>query len=194
MPWTCILLRATDHARLALRRYAEGPCNASPNGVSIHDARALIGTAPVITHPDRETWEVVAPPQPPKTDPRWPTHCACGYVFHDEDEWQLSSHRLYERQDTHEHLTLHEVQPGMLWDAPWLLDMGWAGPDGRSLVLALPDGGQWTIDGPSSNGPGWTRTGEPPHITTRPSILSTRYHGWLTDGVLSDDLEGRTYA
>lgn len=37
---------------------------------------------------------------------------------------------------------------------------------------------------------GWTVTGEAPNITVRPSINAVGvYHGWLTDGVLSDGLE-----
>lgn len=42
---------------------------------------------------------------------------------------------------------------------------------------------------------GWTVTGAPPHITCAPSINAIGdWHGWLRDGVLSDDVEGRTYS
>ena len=199
MPWTCILLIATDQASLALRRYASGkPCLAS--GAGIHAARARIGTAPIIVS-ERGSWHVDSPAQPPATDPRWPEQCVCGYIFGPEDAYQLFRSRLYIRQDTGALLMLAEAEPGMLWDAPWFLDFTppWAGPDGRSLVMRLPGRGEWGIDGPSNNGPGWQRTGMPPSITVRPSILShgsgsvKGYHGWLTDGVLSDDLDGRTY-
>lgn len=198
MSWTCVLLIATDQASLALRRYASSAlCTQSRTG--IHDAETAIGTAPLVIT-ERGIWDVEMP-EPPHDDPRWPTHCICGYAFIDDDAWQVFPSRLYIRQDTGVQITLHEAEPGMIWDAPWYLDFNppWAGPDGRSLVMRLPGGGEWTIDGPSSNGPGWTRTGEPPKITARPSILSygsakrKGYHGWLTDGVLSDDLEGRTY-
>ncbi|MHB1953562.1 MAG: hypothetical protein ACYCOU_07395 [Sulfobacillus sp.] len=41
---------------------------------------------------------------------------------------------------------------------------------------------------------GWTVTGDAPLITVAPSInLVGRYHGWLKNGVLSDDVEGRKY-
>ena len=199
MSWTCVLLIATDRASLSLRRYAaDSRCTVSGHGV--HNARTLIGTAPIVVS-ERGTWDIEGVDQPPHSDSRWPTHCVCGYAFQESDTWQLFKSRLYERQDTHEQLTLHEAEPGMLWDAPWFLDFKdpWAGPDGRSLIMRLPGNGEWAIDGPSSNGPGWTRTGEPPSITVRPSILShpssagPGYHGFLTDGVLSDDLEGRRY-
>lgn len=196
MSWTCVLLIATDRARLSLRRYASGKlCSTSGHG--IHDASTAIGTAPIVIG-ERGTWHVDAE-ELPHTDPRWPAACTCGYRFEDGDAWQLFQDRLYRREDTGALLTLREAEPGMLWDASWFVEMGWAGPDGRSLVMRLPGNGEWTIDGPSQNGPGWERTGEPPRITVRPSILSypstagPGYHGWLTDGILSDDLEGRIY-
>lgn len=41
---------------------------------------------------------------------------------------------------------------------------------------------------------GWTVTGEAPNITVSPSInCQGRYHGWLQNGVLSDDVEGRKF-
>ena len=41
---------------------------------------------------------------------------------------------------------------------------------------------------------GWTVTGTAPNVTVSPSIHAAgRYHGWLRDGVLSDDVEGRTF-
>lgn len=75
-------------------------------------------------------------------------------------------------------------------------------PDGRCLVVKLPGliggvmrGILWHIDHPTSDdGPGWTRTGTPPNVTATPSInFVGYYHGWLTNGVLSDDVEGRTF-
>ena len=190
MSWDCILLVATDQVSLSLRRYADAPCLVKPHGMSMHDARTFIGTAPIVISA-RETWDVEVA-QPAHTDPRWPTQCGCGYVFQEGDTWQLSKNRLYVPQDTGDLLTLHDVEPGMMWETPWFADE-WHGADGRCFTMALPGHGEWTIDGPASNGSGWTRTGEPPKITARPSIASKNYHGWLTDGVLSDDLEGRTY-
>lgn len=61
------------------------------------------------------------------------------------------------------------------------------------LAVVLPSGEYWVIDSIAANGDGWEITGEFPNITARPSVASLGYHGWLTDGVLSDDMEGRTY-
>jgi hypothetical protein len=41
---------------------------------------------------------------------------------------------------------------------------------------------------------GWTVTGAAPNLTCSPSINAIGdWHGWLQNGVLSDDVEGRTY-
>lgn len=41
---------------------------------------------------------------------------------------------------------------------------------------------------------GWTVSGEIPNITVHPSInIVGSYHGWLQNGVVSQDCEGRNY-
>jgi hypothetical protein len=70
------------------------------------------------------------------------------------------------------------------------------------LHIMLPNG---TLFAPGDR---WTITGTAPEITLHPSInnyhvsddpeLRARfhkhgYHGWLQNGILTDDLEGRTY-
>jgi hypothetical protein len=62
------------------------------------------------------------------------------------------------------------------------------------IAVCLPGGSWWPIDAKcsGSDGPGWTITGEPPNLTAHPSINAEgSYHGWLQNGVLSEDLEGR---
>lgn len=103
-------------------------------------------------------------------------------------------------------------QPGDIWPVPsWLEDAGlksllseeyfqrWRGKR-PPLVVRLPNGGEFCIDSrPTGGGSGWDVMGEPPNITVHPSIVYNKhlpgrgYHGWLQNGVLSDDLEGRTY-
>jgi hypothetical protein len=88
--------------------------------------------------------------------------------------------------------------PGAMWYAPWLSAFGsvhfQALPEEirkrGNLIVKVPHG-HWNIDSKSSNGTGWTRTGEPPVVTARPSIgipgaqgQQWIYHGWLTDGEL----------
>lgn len=57
------------------------------------------------------------------------------------------------------------------------------------LFVMLPNGDPWQVDSIASrSGDGWTVTGDPPAITVHPSIhLIGYWHGWLQNGVLSDD-------
>jgi hypothetical protein len=68
------------------------------------------------------------------------------------------------------------------------------------LWVKLPGGMQFCLDWIASgaNGSGWDITGEAPNISISPSInyLSGRkngWHGWIQNGILGDDYEGRTY-
>ena len=62
------------------------------------------------------------------------------------------------------------------------------------LCVCLPDGNWWFLDFHAHNtSSGWTITGSIPQISANPSILTPTYHGYLRNGILSDDLEGRTY-
>lgn len=192
----CFLLEPTAISRRWLRRYRNSngganPCPLTPGQYSYHNALAPIEDAAGIIA--SRSYEREPEADEFRGDPRWPTHCACGEPFGDDDQWQLFTRRLYCRIDTSEVMTLEDAPPGAMWRAPW---MGYAGPDGECYILKTP-GGDWTIDGPSSNadgstGPGWHREGTAPNFTVTPSIGklnadgSWRYHGWLRDGVLVD--------
>lgn len=190
MPWTCFLIEPTGTARRYLRRYASG--SSCPAGEHrYHNAMTPLDEVPIIFDADGKHWWIERESWS-HDSPLWPAACECGYVFSDDDTWQLFDQRLYRRVDTGELCTLQDAPIGAVWESDWLTSMG-RGPDDRCLSVMTP-GGQWNIDLPSSSGPGWTRSGEAPRITARPSIhVIGRYHGWLTDGVLSDDLDGRSY-
>lgn len=94
-------------------------------------------------------------------------------------------------------------QPGDMWPAPWLLqedrrcELSAAyfreHADRRPpLIVRLPGhAGDFCVDG-DYGGEFWTVTGDPPNITVSPSIHAPGlYHGWLQNGVLTDDCEGR---
>ena len=82
-------------------------------------------------------------------------------------------------------------QPGDMWLA------NTPDPDVFRLCVMLPNG--QTVDLDTLKDGGWQVTGEPPSVTVMPSILahstsaSKGWHGYLRNGVLSDDLEGRKY-
>lgn len=85
-----------------------------------------------------------------------------------------------------------------MWFAPYLLEGKWSlSPEYMAdhlgkrppLVVMLPDRGSWCVDEKARwNGVmqdhGWRVTGEAPLITASPSIRTTRYHGFLRNGVL----------
>jgi hypothetical protein len=101
------------------------------------------------------------------------------------------------------------VQIGDMYPAPWLLkgpessrsywvshqyERDWA--DKRPpLVVRLPGNIDFCIDqGMLKTRDGWLVTGTAPNITLSPSInVSGLYHGWIKDGVITDDCEGRKY-
>ncbi len=186
----CFWLEPTGKARRFFRRFtfsATGVCPLT-NGYG-HNASVAVGEAPL-----RFTAEgYIDALEVDKNDSRWPCACACGYVFADTDMWQHNQEPLYTALDGREYsIRFGDAPPGAMWHAPWLSEE-WRGTDGLSLVLRLPDGHDWFMDGPSRDGGHWERRGSPPNITANPSILSPGYHGWLNNGILSDDLDGRRY-
>lgn len=184
----CFLIQPVGVVRWGLRRYSKSeqpsPCPTAPGQWGYHNATAILGEEPEVT--DERGYTLNASRGvPPADDPRWPDRCACSYLFKPGDEWQKWVEALYQRADTGERFTLREAPPGAMWNAFW---MGQAGLDGLSLCVKLPSGHEWWIDGPATNGPGWTRIGEAPRITANPSISAPGYHGWLQNGVLSDPI------
>jgi hypothetical protein len=194
---TCFWLAPADECEVAMRRYRSSatekcaevivPYPEHPPVVrGYHSAEVKIERKPCRDdhgHADIPSDEV-------KTDPRWPKACGCGYVFVPEDMWQLNEHHLYRRSDNGELTTISDAPAGAMYDAYWYKAAGEPGkPDGLNLVLKTPEG-DWHIDGPANNGPGWSRTGTPPNITCSPSIgigNPQRMHGWLRNGVLEID-------
>jgi alkylmercury lyase len=79
--------------------------------------------------------------------------------------------------------------PGDLWWDPEFA--GWLDSEahrarggGPHLIVRLPNGWDWDLDGPMSNGPGWWRMGEPPNVTAFPSVIAEDYHGFFLQGRL----------
>jgi hypothetical protein len=108
--------------------------------------------------------------------------------------------------------------PGYMWYAPWYIEnrckpsilskeyyRDWYGKR-PPLIVVLPSGTHFMVDKRFSNtlnsnrASGWKVTGNAPNISVTPSIhyiydeFREGYHGWLSDGMLGDDLEGREYS
>jgi hypothetical protein len=99
------------------------------------------------------------------------------------------------------------VQVGDMWPAPWLVEQGdkkfwvstqyerdWEGKR-PPLVVRLPGNVDFCVDqGMLKTRDGWQVTGSVPRITLSPSInVNGVYHGWIRDGVITDDCEGRKF-
>lgn len=112
-------------------------------------------------------------------------------------------------------IRLHAERPlnpkiGDMWPNPWMLEEPFflrrlspaylAKKHERApLVVRLPGSTEFCIDTLAWRdgqvyGNGWTVTGEAPRVTLSPSInIVGSYHGWIRDGVITDDCEGRSY-
>ena len=69
------------------------------------------------------------------------------------------------------------------------------GEDGYEVFVRLPGRVWWNIGAPSTGGgPGWTRSGAVPEITAHPSIHYVwTYHGYVRNGYVTDDVDGRQF-
>lgn len=85
-----------------------------------------------------------------KTDPRWPTKCACGYEFKPEDDYFVNSKEYYKRGDTGEELLLEDAPVGATWHARGYVGNEFSGPDGLAVHCKTP-GGVWNIDSRANN-------------------------------------------
>lgn len=190
----------TERSRLYLRRFGEGTCPAMSGSHSYHNAKVLIGES---------AKESVCKDHHDPSDPRWPTQCACGYDFKDDDSWQLFTRRIYRRHDTNEEMILDDAPIGACWNNPWMTTRKThpafgIGEDGRCLSVRTP-GGDWTIDVRANNctlphdqtHKCWVRHGRPEDGTLHVdknghscsagagSIAMGSYHGFLHNGILS---------
>ena len=80
------------------------------------------------------------------------------------------------------------------WDVPGAMWWGVDGDGKRIWMVALPGGAVFTSEHIATDGGRWAVSGEPPNITVSPSInVEGIYHGFIRDGVITDDVEGRTF-
>lgn len=117
-------------------------------------------------------------------DPRWPTHCDCGYEFKAEDGIQVVQEPIMESADGRRAFTSpaygRKPTPGAMFETYWRPAL--RKEDGRAISAVCPNGEVWCIDEEASSGGFWERTGEPPNLTVTPSIVAGDYHGHLTAG------------
>jgi len=71
----------------------------------------------------------------------------------------------------------------------------WIGERGIHVKLPGNSGNNgWDMQQPGTNGFIWTVTGEIPNVTATPSINCVgTYHGYVTNGSVTEDTEGRKF-
>lgn len=215
-------LEPTEQVAVGLRRYTTRDGDGGWScGDGWHEALVFTGVEPAAYRETDGGRRVLAHrPDAPHDDERWPVECAkgCGYRFTADDVWQMWQEQLYRRGDTGQVVSLRprrdydppdapaSAPPGAMWDAWWMADdPGWRGPDGMALMVRLPDGHDWHVDGEATNCTRkgdrshkcWVRHGDPRtgRVTVGKdgetcaagagSIASHGYHGFLRDGVLT---------
>lgn len=189
--YKCFLLEGTGRVARWLRRYSRGSADGCrPYGY--HNAMRRISDSRAIYKDGCLTTEVLTWPV---DDPRWPEECEhCGYIFRYDDHKQLFYREIHRTNVGSEVVFQNPLYPysGIPCAPPGaMLYEDWRhqhGPDGRCLTVMTP-AGEWVIDGESSHGGGWRRTGIPPEITVSPSIRflePLEYHAILSDGYLED--------
>ena len=209
-------LTPTDQVAVGLRRYTFSRADADGHGcdAGYHSALVYTGTEQAVFRDTEDGRLLAARPATPHDDPRWPTTCGmCGHEFGDDGQWQDWQELLYRRADTGEQVTLRTMPsdggpapapPGAMWDAWWMPE-SWRGPDGIALMVRLPNGHDWHVDGEASNCTRkgdrthrcWIRHGDPRtgsvHVDKdgdtcaagAGSIQGGDYHGFLHHGVLT---------
>ena len=204
----CFLLEPTDLVRVYARRYSRENtpdcCPRYPGKYSYHTRMVFLFEEPAERDEDKGYTTNGLKPELPHDDPRWPVACECGYVFQEGDSWQRFTEAVWRRADNALETTLSQAPAGALWYAPWC-DQFHRPQGPHVLIVKLPDGSDWEIDGQSSNcgipedrsqekHHCWVIHGTPPDITVDKngvtcsagagSIQTARWHGFLQDGYL----------
>lgn len=181
----CFWVEPAPLAQESFRRFCwnstgDAKCTVHPYGY--HYAKVVLGDVPWENQEYRGCGNI--PDDEVKKDPRWPARCVCGYEFKSEDAQYHDKDQYLRNPATGELYRLHEnVPPGATFLSTWI-GQDDVGPDGVGLTIILPDGVEWSMDGKASDSGRWTRTGSFPTMTVSPSIKSSRYHGFLRNGVL----------
>jgi hypothetical protein len=159
----------TYRTKKYLRRYSKNSTLDSNH--SYHDAKVCIGEG---------TSKSTSGDLHSHNDPRYPTHCSCGYVYKEEDNWQVFHRSIYKRYDTGEEMTVEEAPVGSAYNASWMTREPCDPLDERYLIIKTP-GGEWHTFAKATN-------------CTMPSEKHFCWikHGSALDGTLHIDKNGYT--
>ena len=192
----CFMVERTTLAREYWRRWSRFEARTTTRDCSMGGEFHLARVVAADAVPFDSEWEGDGRNATPEelADSRFPQVCAsCSAPFEPVENWPAGQNgsiayrdleRLY-RLPNGALVPFKEAPPGAmrLWKPPREWDF--TGADGMELAVMLPDGTEWVPDRPASNsGTPWQRNGTPPKLTVTPSILTDKYHGFLTDGFL----------
>jgi hypothetical protein len=194
----CFLATASDRCFLSLRRYSDGTKCTLPWGY--HDASVRVGEGDIQRY-ENGCWGAPEDFKVDHDDPRWPTHCSCGYEFKPGDVWQHHPDRIYEGGGGR--WSHRDLPVGAMYVADWEpLDWYWDNQTESSLHVITP-GGTWNTTGRASNCTlpkdrlhrCWVVNGVAPNLTINKagltcaagagSIICGNYHGFLQNGSLT---------
>jgi hypothetical protein len=164
---------------------------------SWHDAVTLLDVVTLDSHDSAITYTDGAIPGALRMSLPFPAACRCGYAFTEADMFQYGHKVVMRDACSGQEYTRFALPIGAMWHAPWMSrfpEHNHANDPKGPLIVRLPGNYDWNTDGPDKKGGYWTREGMPPKVTVTPSIAVPGYHGYLTNGVLTNDLEGRTIA
>jgi hypothetical protein len=88
----------------------------------------------------------------------------------------------------------NELPVGAMWHSSQQPEGTYYHHDEPSICVVLPGRVIWQMNGPGTNGFRWSVSGEMPNVTASPSInFNGIYHGFVQNGVVTDDVEGRRF-
>lgn len=192
--WKLFMTRESGFCQRSLCRYGAGGHDRCPKS-GYHNAEVVIDPQFLSDRSIHDVTEMGVSQY--KDDVRWPKECACGYVFHPEDYWQVNIDRLYAGALDGKLYRLRDLPPGAVWRATWIEDANchhYGNAKGEVWAVQMPNMVEFLIFQKDNEGRGWDVTGELPKITLSPSINQVgSYHGYIQDGVISEDCEGRPF-
>lgn len=188
--WRLFMTTPSGFCQRTLRRFGAGGHGNCPK-TGYHNAEVVIDPQFLSSEPERGEMKGEY-----ADDVRWPKQCHCGYNFHPEDNWQVNVERLHAGAPDGKLYRLRELPPGAVWRASWMEDNAKTYGNARGEVWAvqMPCMIEFIIYAKGEDGRGWDVRGELPGITVSPSIHQIgEYHGYIQDGVISEDCEGRAF-
>lgn len=146
----CFFLEPIDKYEYALRRYCRGDEKCPSTTYGHWAITGALWKGPASDCPKVEDGKPIWGDIWPHDDPRYPTACACGYVFTPNDGWQLCPEQVHIRYGTKEETTRQKAEVGAMWFVDYMNDW-YKGHDGHVLSVKLPGNHCWMPEQRANN-------------------------------------------